>query len=366
MAKHVGIFRSERSLREAVARIGELRERYQAVSLHHSAQGLQFEIVKCWSWRACCTWAKSRRGALARQESRGAHFRTDFPRRDDADWLRHTIARLDGGEIRFSYSDVAIGPLSAQTNDVSRMVPIAWNRFVSTSSATIRPRAAQPRFQRYELAAGKGLSVLQALLADPGRAGPVAGLPLRLPRRRVRFVRDVNQRPAGPGLPRATATSLATGRVVIEPLPHLDVIRDLVVDMTPFWEKYERVRPWLHAADSAAPRSPDERAGTGPDRSVHQLYSVRAVLRRLPGGAEEPGLHRPGGVGQTVPVPGGFAGHARRRGAPAGEHARGACGAATRSAAASRSVPSRSGPADGIRGSARGERLAAKLLPPSR
>jgi succinate dehydrogenase / fumarate reductase iron-sulfur subunit len=34
--------------------------------------------------------------------------------------------------------------------------------------------------------------------------------------------------------------------VVLEPLPHLDVIRDLIVDMTPFWTKYRRVRPWLH------------------------------------------------------------------------------------------------------------------------
>jgi succinate dehydrogenase / fumarate reductase flavoprotein subunit len=51
---------------------------------------------------------------LARTESRGAHFRTDFPRRDDAGWLRHTIARLDDGEIRFSYADVAPGPYAPQ------------------------------------------------------------------------------------------------------------------------------------------------------------------------------------------------------------------------------------------------------------
>ena len=45
---------------------------------------------------------------------------------------------------------------------------------------------------------------------------------------------------------------LATKRVVIEPLPNFDIIRDLVVDMTPFWDKYERVRPWLHAAHAEA------------------------------------------------------------------------------------------------------------------
>jgi succinate dehydrogenase / fumarate reductase iron-sulfur subunit len=42
----------------------------------------------------------------------------------------------------------------------------------------------------------------------------------------------------------------ASRHVVLEPLPHFEIIRDLVVDMTPFWEKYEQVRPWLHAAQS--------------------------------------------------------------------------------------------------------------------
>jgi succinate dehydrogenase / fumarate reductase, iron-sulfur subunit len=41
--------------------------------------------------------------------------------------------------------------------------------------------------------------------------------------------------------------SIPASEIVLEPLPNLDVIRDLVVDMSPFWEKYRRVRPWLHA-----------------------------------------------------------------------------------------------------------------------
>ncbi len=41
--------------------------------------------------------------------------------------------------------------------------------------------------------------------------------------------------------------SMPTSEIVLEPLPNLDVVRDLVVDMSPFWEKYRRVRPWLHS-----------------------------------------------------------------------------------------------------------------------
>ena len=45
---------------------------------------------------------------------------------------------------------------------------------------------------------------------------------------------------------------LAGRRVVLEPLPGLEIVKDLVVDMDPFWEKYQRIQPWLHAEIAAA------------------------------------------------------------------------------------------------------------------
>jgi len=48
-------------------------------------------------------------GALARKESRGSHSRTDHPERNDADWLKHTLARLDGEEVALSYAQVDVG-----------------------------------------------------------------------------------------------------------------------------------------------------------------------------------------------------------------------------------------------------------------
>ena len=47
-------------------------------------------------------------GALARQESRGAHTRLDFRERDDERWMKHTLAWCDGGTVRLDYKPVTV------------------------------------------------------------------------------------------------------------------------------------------------------------------------------------------------------------------------------------------------------------------
>ena len=47
-------------------------------------------------------------GAIERKESRGAQFRTDFPERNDDEWLKHIDLPADGGEPQISYSEVTI------------------------------------------------------------------------------------------------------------------------------------------------------------------------------------------------------------------------------------------------------------------
>ena len=105
----VGIFRHETAIAEAVQQICRLREQYPAVGCGTPPGPFNFEILQALELEGLLYVAEViAKGALARRESRGSHFRTDYPTRDDAQWLKHTLATLEGGEIRFSYSDVDI------------------------------------------------------------------------------------------------------------------------------------------------------------------------------------------------------------------------------------------------------------------
>ncbi len=93
MTDGVGIFRTGTDLEAAVARLQELLLRSRRIALRHRAEGPNPELVTAYRVRRMLKVALAMAcGALAREESRGAHFREDFPRRDDARWLCRTLA----------------------------------------------------------------------------------------------------------------------------------------------------------------------------------------------------------------------------------------------------------------------------------
>jgi fumarate reductase flavoprotein subunit len=96
MTDKVGIFRSGKDLEEAVHRLQELLVRSRNIGLRYRVDGPNPELVTAYRTQKMLKVALCMAtGALARTESRGAHFRADYPRRDDAAWLRRTLATWD-------------------------------------------------------------------------------------------------------------------------------------------------------------------------------------------------------------------------------------------------------------------------------
>lgn len=93
MNRKVGVFRTGKDLTEAVAELQELLVRSRNIGLRCRTDGPNPEIVTAYRTQRMLKVALCiAEGARVRTESRGAHFREDFPRRDDTNWLRRTLA----------------------------------------------------------------------------------------------------------------------------------------------------------------------------------------------------------------------------------------------------------------------------------
>lgn len=109
MNLHCGVFRTPEGLQEIAGQIPALRIDYERVGVEDQSKVFNIDLLRAWELRNLMDLAECIiRGGLARQESRGAHSRTDFPDRDDKNWRKHSICRWDAqkGEIALSYEAV--------------------------------------------------------------------------------------------------------------------------------------------------------------------------------------------------------------------------------------------------------------------
>jgi len=90
MWKYAGLVRSGDGLRKALERIDGLYERFGRPE--PTREGIELANMITTAWLVA-------RAALERTESRGAHFRTDFPEKDDAHWKRHLLLRSQGADV---------------------------------------------------------------------------------------------------------------------------------------------------------------------------------------------------------------------------------------------------------------------------
>lgn len=110
MTEDCGIFRSEEGLQRAQERVHELQARFENASVMDKSSRFNTDVLAALETSHLLTFSEVIvSGALARTESRGAHSRTDHPKRDDESWLKHTVARRDGdGTPKLNYKPVNI------------------------------------------------------------------------------------------------------------------------------------------------------------------------------------------------------------------------------------------------------------------
>ncbi|CAL9553259.1 MULTISPECIES: succinate dehydrogenase flavoprotein subunit [Streptomyces] len=112
MDANVMVFRTEQTIKTAVEKIAELRERYKNVAIQDKGKRFNTDLLEAIELGNLLDLAEVMAvSALARKESRGGHYREDYPNRDDVNFMRHTMAYrevgADGSEtVRLDYKPV--------------------------------------------------------------------------------------------------------------------------------------------------------------------------------------------------------------------------------------------------------------------
>ncbi|CAL9515578.1 MULTISPECIES: succinate dehydrogenase flavoprotein subunit [unclassified Streptomyces] len=112
MDANVMVFRTEQTIKTAVEKIAELRERYKNVGIQDKGKRFNTDLLEAIELGNLLDLAEVMAvSALARKESRGGHYREDYPNRDDVNFMRHTMAYREVGDdgtetVRLDYKPV--------------------------------------------------------------------------------------------------------------------------------------------------------------------------------------------------------------------------------------------------------------------
>lgn len=110
MTRNCGVFRKEDTLRQVLGEIRSLKERFANVVIDDKGSRFNYDLLGALELECQLGLAEVIGvSALARTESRGAHYREDYPDRDDENWLKHTLVQRTEGEPRVFYKPVALG-----------------------------------------------------------------------------------------------------------------------------------------------------------------------------------------------------------------------------------------------------------------
>ncbi|WP_297442607.1 succinate dehydrogenase flavoprotein subunit [Sulfurimonas sp.] len=117
MSANAGAFRTKETLTEAVEKVQELRKRFKNIRIKDKSTVFNTELQEAIEFGHMLDYSMFIvESAIARNESRGAHFREDFDTRNDEEFLKHTMAYMnENGELSLDYMDVVLGKHELKT-----------------------------------------------------------------------------------------------------------------------------------------------------------------------------------------------------------------------------------------------------------
>ena len=284
MEEGCGVYREQASMDTTVRTVAQLKERMSDVRLEDSSRVFNTELIAALELDNMLDVAESLAVSAAhRNESRGAHTRRDSPKRNDENFLYHslcycgrrrTAARQEGrhpGHLGFRRS--------ASTSDDREQT----KTFVVTRFDPDRDEA--PRQQSYEVPVQPDWKVLDALnfIKDE-----IDGTLSHRWSCRMAVCGSCGMMVNGePSLTCKDAVSDYGDRVEVAPLANFPIVRDLVVELDGFMEKLRSVKPWIIARQGARGRgghlSPVAR-GARRLQAVQHVHQLHALLRGVPRG----------------------------------------------------------------------------------
>ena len=109
MSLNLGIFRTKQSMQEALGAIQALKARANRMCVQDKGRIFNTDLIQALELQCLLDIADTIVvSALGREESRGAHYRADFPTRNDSAWLRHTVSHRQEDGPQLSYAPVTI------------------------------------------------------------------------------------------------------------------------------------------------------------------------------------------------------------------------------------------------------------------
>ncbi len=116
MTQNAGVFRTKESLLKQRKVLKNLRDRFKNIRIDDKSKIYNTDLQEAIELGHMLDYSVFIiEGAISRQESRGSHFRDDYPKRDDEKFLKHTYATMDeNGEIHIDYKDVNLGIFEPQ------------------------------------------------------------------------------------------------------------------------------------------------------------------------------------------------------------------------------------------------------------